>query len=317
MGRRFGRLSELNQRKRHQKEQRTALRKLGVGHKPRSTLPTPEDRKRRNDRHYNGQNYASMLEVRMARLLDSRGIPFEYGQKFATTNREGKPNTREVDFLILGEPIKVYFSSRPIQAIEVKGYFGPRAWFQRKELKGVGVNTLVVTEPLLAFWEKFAFLRSESLPPYSPSDDVYDKDEQRGDLLFKGTQYKNELDLMVAKILDSNGIKAKYKQKVLVHRKDGSVGHRIVDFWIVGNPIKVYWCPYPLKAILVKELLDDQAWHQRRELKESFKLSKNTSAKHPPFTPFIAVRDIIVFWSEEAFLRTQILKNKSRRRGYR
>ncbi|MBI3633119.1 MAG: hypothetical protein HY226_02400 [Candidatus Vogelbacteria bacterium] len=114
-------------------------------------------------RKLDGVQYCNELERRVAKLLKNNNIKFEYSKKFATINRFGQPNTREVDFW-LKEPIQVYWEDKPIQALELKGgHLDDGCWYQKKELKDVGVQTWIVLPEYVEFWERHGFLRKDDL----------------------------------------------------------------------------------------------------------------------------------------------------------
>ena len=118
----------------------------------------------------NGIKYCNELELRVAKLLTDHGILFEYSKKFYTADEfgntvdeHGNKKYREVDFW-LPVPIEIFWCDEPVQAIEVKGgKLDDRCWFQKKELRGVGVKTWIATPRYVTFWEYHGFLRSNGL----------------------------------------------------------------------------------------------------------------------------------------------------------
>lgn len=105
----------------------------------------------------------NMLEYRMAILLKRSDIPFEIHKKFATFDRGGNPNMREVDFW-LQEPTDFMLCGGSIQAIEVKSWkFDERCLEQKEDLEQIGVDTFIVTPQYIEFWESIGFLKSKGL----------------------------------------------------------------------------------------------------------------------------------------------------------
>ncbi len=101
-----------------------------------------------------------MLEKRVAILLFENGIDNVYSKEFKTTDRDGKPNTRQVDFYILGDPIMVNGCDWPVQAIEVKNNANStRAKAQKRELLEVGIRTLTATPEVVEMWESQGLLQ--------------------------------------------------------------------------------------------------------------------------------------------------------------
>ncbi len=101
----------------------------------------------------------------MARILKKNNISFEYSKEFETTDENGNPNHREVDFW-LEKPIEVFWCDIPVQAIEVKGgRLNERCWFQKKELRNAGIHTFIAIRAYIDFWEHRGFLRSRGLFP--------------------------------------------------------------------------------------------------------------------------------------------------------
>ena len=106
---------------------------------------------------YDGMIYASILEARMAKLLKERNIGFEYSKRFLVADGE---RYREVDFA-LTEYIEICWCDYPVKALEVKGRLDVRSYLQKRDLRGIEVNTFIASPDLIEFWEKFAFLKSE------------------------------------------------------------------------------------------------------------------------------------------------------------
>ena len=100
--------------------------------------------------------FKSRLESRMASILTVNGVPYEYGVWF---DMKGG-GRREVDFM-LTRPQRVYWFDGYIQAIEVKGVLDWRSYEQQRELREVGIITIIVTEPIIRFWEKEKFLKTK------------------------------------------------------------------------------------------------------------------------------------------------------------
>ncbi|MFA5987805.1 MAG: hypothetical protein WC797_04125 [Candidatus Paceibacterota bacterium] len=111
---------------------------------------------------YNGQIYESVIHLTMAKILTDRKIPFVYKKVFATTKDDGTPNTRIVDFW-LWHPIKVYWRTKPVQALQVKERLTPDVWVERRELRNAGVPTFIAHHGNVMFWRYHAFLRSEEI----------------------------------------------------------------------------------------------------------------------------------------------------------
>ncbi len=121
--------------------------------------PEPKQKK------INGIQPCNELESRMIRLLIKLNIPFEFSKRFATIDKNGHPNSREVD-IWFPVPIQIYWCDHPVQALELKsGHLDGDCWEQKKELKGAGVNTWMVLPQYMDFWERRAFLRRDDLPP--------------------------------------------------------------------------------------------------------------------------------------------------------
>jgi hypothetical protein len=92
----------------------------------------------------------------MASILDRNRIEYDYSVWFET--RGG--GRREVDFM-LTRPQRVYWFDGYISAIEVKGVLDWRSWEQQRELREVGIATIIVTEPIIRFWERERFLKTK------------------------------------------------------------------------------------------------------------------------------------------------------------
>ena len=102
-------------------------------------------------------HFDSIMEARMAHLLDKHRIRYQYGVKYRITHER----TREVDFL-LEKPIMVSWFQTPIYAIEIKGVLDIRAINQKEDLASIGIFTTLVTEPVLNFWERFYFIEQRA-----------------------------------------------------------------------------------------------------------------------------------------------------------
>ena len=116
----------------------------------------PKDRKRgEEDFYYRNRDYCNMLEKQVAILLYDNGIEGEYSKEYQTVDRHGNPNTRQVDFHILGDPIMVNGCSWPVQDIEVKNNsHSTRAKAQKRELLAIGVRTFTATPKIVDMWER-------------------------------------------------------------------------------------------------------------------------------------------------------------------
>lgn len=131
------------------------------GHSFEVTGRRPEPKQKK----INGIQPCNELESRMIKLLIKLKIPFEYSKKFATVDRNGHPNSREVD-IWFPRPIQVYWIEGPVQALELKsGHLDDGCWQQKKELRDVGVNTWIVLPQYMEFWERHGFLREETIRP--------------------------------------------------------------------------------------------------------------------------------------------------------
>ena len=102
---------------------------------------------------YNGHQYQSQLEIKMARILDKNKIEFRPHIQFEVEN--GK--IREVD-VMLETLIKPIWSSEHILAIEVKGRLDKRDWTRLKELEKIGIPVFIATQPIIEYWERESFL---------------------------------------------------------------------------------------------------------------------------------------------------------------
>ena len=124
----------------------------------------PKDRKRgEEDFYYRKRNYCNMLEKRVAILLYENGIKSEYSKEFKTVDRHGNPNTRQVDFYIVGEPIMVNGCTWAVQAIEVKcSPNSTRAKAQKAELLAVGIRTFTASPDVVEMWERDGLLQGKS-----------------------------------------------------------------------------------------------------------------------------------------------------------
>lgn len=92
----------------------------------------------------------------MAKLLKERAqVGFEYSKRFIVND-----HYREVDFF-LNEYIEVTWCDFPINALEAKGRLDMRSYLQKRELRGVDVNTFIAIPKVVEFWESIAFTKGE------------------------------------------------------------------------------------------------------------------------------------------------------------
>lgn len=227
-------------------------------------------------------------EVRMGILLIKNGIlEFEYSKKFPTVKiktekrdnnseqeislydeddletpmeppKTGKRinNNREVDFYLI-EPIKVVFCGDAVQAFEIKsGNLNIDSWTQRRELRDSEdkINTFMVLEQHLDFWETFGFTSLKMSP----------KEAFCGKINFPQNFVKNsapgsaECSLKVVDILLENQINFKYSTEE---------GWENI-FWL-EKPTQIFWSSCPVNIIMVvpkgkKFTITD--WIKRRRL---------------------------------------------------
>ena len=99
--------------------------------------------------------FKSGLERRMAFILEKNDVDYQYGVWFDV--RGG--GRREVDFLLL-RPQRVYWFDGYISAIETKGVLDWRSYEQQRELREVGIITVIATDQLVRFWEREKFLKT-------------------------------------------------------------------------------------------------------------------------------------------------------------
>lgn len=227
-------------------------------------------------------------EVRMGILLIRNGIfEFEYSKKFPTVKikkekkdtfseqdtttdddddletpteppKTGKRinNNREVDFY-LNEPIKVVFCGDAVQAFEIKsGNLNIDSWNQRRELRDSEdkINTFMVLEQYLDFWENFGFTALKM----SPKEAFCGKITLPINFVENSAPGSAECSLKVADILLENGINFKYST-------DSGWGN---IFWL-EKPIQVFWSSDPIKIIMVVprgEKFKIEDWVKRRRL---------------------------------------------------
>ena len=94
----------------------------------------------------------------MAKILVRNKIGYAPHVVFEVNGNNGNGRkTREVDF-VLDRWVKLYWSSNPIWAIEVKGWLTFRDWERRKELEAINVPTFIATAPIIDFWDKEKFI---------------------------------------------------------------------------------------------------------------------------------------------------------------
>jgi len=106
---------------------------------------------------HNGVEYASTMEVRFAKLLDKNKIEFIYGV-WVEVEIDGAKVFREIDFF-LNRPIKPYWCSSFTNCFEIKGVLQPSDYKRRKALQEQGLETFIVTESILRYWETYDFLQ--------------------------------------------------------------------------------------------------------------------------------------------------------------
>jgi hypothetical protein len=102
----------------------------------------------------NGRPYASPLEERMARVFQKEGIRYHYGVFFKV---KGGSKEREVDFVLV-TPIKPKLGNRAVRYVEIKKIVNSSALKQQEELKEVGIETFIVTEKMIEFYEDNGFV---------------------------------------------------------------------------------------------------------------------------------------------------------------
>lgn len=107
---------------------------------------------------YNGIEYASYMESRFAKLLTTNGIEFIYSV-WVEVEMDGAKVFREIDFLLPKRPIKPYWCSNFTSAFETKGVLQPSDYKRMRALRDQGVETFIVTEPILKYWEEYEFLQ--------------------------------------------------------------------------------------------------------------------------------------------------------------
>lgn len=91
----------------------------------------------------------------MAAVFEKEGVRYRYGVFFRVKNGAKE---REVDF-VLKNPVKPKrCDNGSVKYIEIKGRIGSAARKQHNELKDTGVETFIVTEKLVEFYEKSGFL---------------------------------------------------------------------------------------------------------------------------------------------------------------
>jgi len=94
----------------------------------------------------------------MAAVFKKEGIRYEYGVFFRVGNGGRQ---REVDFVLKTPMRPKRCNNGPVKYIEIKGRITPAARKQHNELKEVGVETFIVTENLIDFYEKNGFLEED------------------------------------------------------------------------------------------------------------------------------------------------------------
>jgi hypothetical protein len=107
---------------------------------------------------YNGINYASYMESRFAKLLTVNNIEFMYSL-WMEVEMDGAKVFREIDFLLIKRPIKPYWCSNFTSAFECKGVLQPSDYKRMRALRDQGIETFIITEPILKYWEEYGFLQ--------------------------------------------------------------------------------------------------------------------------------------------------------------
>lgn len=120
--------------------------------------------------------FVNQVEERFANLLNRAGFEWEYEVRFEIRSRHGS-KYRTVDFvtsrLAYPNPVPVEIEKviygpieGPVRHFEVKtrmmdshGRRSSSAMKQKKDLLRGGINTLIVTEPMIEFWEENGFER--------------------------------------------------------------------------------------------------------------------------------------------------------------
>lgn len=108
----------------------------------------------------NGRKYASPLEERMAAVFEKEGIGYRYGVFFRVKNGDKQ---REVDFVLKTPVQPKRCDNEAVKYVEIKGRISHAAMKQHNELKDAGVETFIVTEELVDFYEKNGFLEEAAM----------------------------------------------------------------------------------------------------------------------------------------------------------
>lgn len=106
---------------------------------------------------YNGTIYASKMEARFAKLLVLNNIDFIYSVWVEVDEEDGK-HFREIDFFC-NRGLKPYWVSNFTNCWECKGVLQPSDYTRMKALRDQGIETFIVTEPVLKYWEEYGFLQ--------------------------------------------------------------------------------------------------------------------------------------------------------------
>ncbi|MBI3632024.1 MAG: hypothetical protein HY225_01070 [Candidatus Vogelbacteria bacterium] len=117
-----------------------------------------------------------------------------------------------------------------------------------------------------------------------------------------GIQPCNELEARMINLLKRLNIPFEYSKRFETMDRFGRPNHREVDIWF-AKPLRVYWIDEPVQALELKGgCLDDNCWHQKKELKD---IGVKT---------WIVLPQYVDFWERHGFLRKDALhprkKNK-------
>ena len=105
---------------------------------------------------FNGIEYASQMEARMAKVLTDNLVDFLYSV-WVQVQMDGEQRFKEIDFFFQ-RPIKPIWCPQFINCLETKGVLQPSDYERMKALESEGLKTFIVTPSILDYWEQYKFL---------------------------------------------------------------------------------------------------------------------------------------------------------------